>query len=62
MERDSSMRSLTVSVVVQKKAADSTYPIGIDRWKPISWSSSYVAFGTSKATDGMSYRQTQMRM
>ena len=31
MDRVSSARSLTVSVVDQKKAADSTYPMGIER-------------------------------
>ena len=54
--------SLTVSVVAQKKAADSTYPMGIDRWNATSWYSSGVAFGTRNATDGMSSRQTHMRM
>ena len=34
--RESSMRSLTFSVVAQKKAADYTYSMGIDRWKPTS--------------------------
>ena len=58
MERVSSLRSLTVSVVAQKKAADSTYPMGIDRWDPTSCSSSGVAFGTRNATDGMSSSRT----
>ena len=31
MERVSSDRSLTVSVVAQKKAADYTYPMGIEK-------------------------------
>ena len=31
IERVSSVRSLTVLVVAQKKAADSTYPMGIER-------------------------------
>ena len=31
VERMSRARSLTVSVVAQKKAADSTYPMGIER-------------------------------
>ena len=62
MERVSSVRSLTVSVVAQKKAADYIYPMGVERWNPTSSSSSGVAFGTRNATDGMSSRQTQMRM
>ena len=62
MERVSSVLSLTVSVVAQKKAADYTYPIGIDRWNPTIWSSSGVAFGTRNATNGMSSRRTHMRM
>ena len=62
VERVSIVLSLAVSVVAQKKAADSTYLIGIDRWNPTSWSSSGVAFGTRNATDGMSSRRTQMRM
>ena len=62
VDRVSSARSLTVSAVAQKKAADSTYPMGIKRWNPISWSSSGVDFGTINATDGISSRRTQMRM
>ena len=62
VDRVSSARSLTVSEVSQKKAADSTYPMGIEKWNPISWSSSGVAFGTINATDGISSRRTQMRM
>ena len=62
MERVSSARSLTVLVVAQKKAADSTYPMGIERWNPTSCSSSGVDFGTRNATDGMSSSRTQMRI
>ena len=62
MERVSSVLSLTASVVAQKKAADSTYPTGIDRWNPNSRSSSGVAFGTRNATDGISSKRTHMRM
>ena len=58
MERVSSVLSLTVSVVAQKKAADSMYPMGIDRWNPNICSSSGVAFGTRNATDGISSRWT----
>ena len=53
---------MTVSLVAQKKVADSTYPMGIERWNPTSWSSSGVAFGTRNATAGISSRRTQMRM
>ena len=56
------MRSVTVSVVAQKKSAVSTYPMGMDRWKTTSWYYSGVAFGRRKATDGMSSRRTHMRM
>ena len=62
VERVSIGLSLTVLVVAQKKAADSTYPMGIDRWKPTSWSLSGVAFGTSNATDGISLRRTHTRI
>ena len=62
MARVSSVLSLTVSVVAQKNAADSTHPMGIDRWNPTSCSSSGVAFGTRNATNGISPRRTQMRM
>ena len=62
VERVSSVFSLTVLVVAQKKAAYSTYPMGIDMWNPTSWSSSGVAFNTRNATDGMSSKQTHMRM
>ena len=34
----SSVLSLTVLVVAQKKAADSTYPMGMYRWNPTSCS------------------------
>ena len=33
--RVSSVLSLTVLVVAQKKAADSTHPMGIARWNPL---------------------------
>ena len=62
VERVSSVLSLTISVVVQKKAADSMYPKGIDRWNPTSWSLSGVAYGARNATDGMSLRRTHMRI
>ena len=62
MVRVSSVLSLTVSVVVQKKAAGSTYPMVIDRWNPTSCSSSGVAFGTRNAANGISLRHTQMRI
>ena len=62
VERVSRARSLTVLVVAQKKAADYTYPMGIERWYPTSWSSSGVALGTRNATDGMSSSRTQMRI
>ena len=58
MERVSSVRYLTVSVVAQNKAADSTYLMVIERWNPTSWSYSGVAFGTRNDTDGMSSRRT----
>ena len=60
--RVSSVLSLTMSVVSQKNTADSTYPMGIDRWKPTSCSSSGVSFVTRNATAGISSRQTHMRM
>ena len=60
--RVSSVRSLTVSVVAQKKAADSTYPMGIERWNTTSSYYSGVAFGTKNATEGISSRWTQMRI
>ena len=62
VERVSSVQSLTVLVVAQKKAADYTYLMGIERWNPTIWSSSDVDFGTRNATNGISSRQTQMRM
>ena len=62
VERVSRARYLTVSVVAQKKAADSTYPMGIERWNPTIWSSSGVALGTRNATEGMSFSLTQMRI
>ena len=62
VERVSSVLSLTVLVVAQKKAADSTYPMGIDRWNPTSWYSSGVAFGKRNATYGISLRRTHMCM
>ena len=39
MERVSSVLYLTVLVVAQKKAVDSTCSMGIYRWNPTSWSS-----------------------
>ena len=62
MERVSSVLSLTASVVAQKKAADSTYSMDIDRWNHTSWSSLGVTFGTRNSTDGMSSRRTHIRM
>ena len=62
VERVSCVLYLNISVVAQKKAADSTYPMGIYRWNPTSWSSSGVAFGTRNDTDGMSSMQTHMCM
>ena len=62
MERVSSVLSFTISVVAQKKAADSTYTMGIDRWNPASCYSLCVAFGTTHATNGISSRRNQMRM
>ena len=62
VEMVSSVLSLTVSVVAQKKAADSTYSMDIDRWNHTSWSSLGVTFGTRNSTDGMSSRRTHMRM
>ena len=61
-EGGSRARYLTVSVVYQKKAADYTYPMGIGRWNPTSCSSSDVALGIRKTTEGVYSRQTQMRM
>ena len=60
--RVSSVLSLTVLVVAQKKAADSTHPMGIARWNPTSCFSSGVDFGTRNATAGISSRRTHMRM
>ena len=54
--------SLTVYVAVQKKAADSMYPIAIERWNPTSCSLSAVSFGIRKATEGMSSVRTHMRI
>ena len=62
VERVSRAQSLTVLVVAQKKAAYYTYPMGIERWNPTSWSSSGVAFGTRNDTDEMSSSRTQMRI
>ena len=62
VESVSRAQSLTVSVAAQKKAADSTYPMGMERWNPTSWSSSGVAFGTRNATDGIYSSCTQMRI
>ena len=62
VERVLSVWSLTVSVVAQKKVADSTYPMGIERWNPTSWSSSGVALGTRNATEWISSSRTQMRI
>ena len=62
VERVSRVRSLTVSVVAQKKVSDSTYPMGIEMWNPTSWSSSSVDFGTRTATDGIFSRWTQICM
>ena len=62
VERVSSVYSLTILVVVQKKVADYTYRMGIERRNLTSWSSSGVYFGTRNATDGISSRRTQMRM
>ena len=62
VDRVSSAQSLTVSVVAQKKAADSTYPLGIDRLNPTIYSSSGVALGTRNDTEGMSSSLTQMRI
>ena len=62
LARVSSVLSLTVLVVAQKKAADYTYSMGIHRWNPNSCSSSGVAFGTRNATDGISSRRTHMRI
>ena len=56
------MQSMTDLVVAQKKVADSTYPLDIERWDLTSWSSSGVAFGTRNTIDGMALRRTQMRM
>ena len=60
--RVSSVLYLTFLVVAHKKAADSTYLMGIDMCNPASCSSSVVAFGTRNSTDGMSSRRTQIRM
>ena len=62
VERVSSVMSLNVLVVAQKKAADSTYSMGIDKWNPTSCSSLCVDFGTRNATAGISSRRTWMRM
>ena len=53
---------LAVYVVYQKKTADYIYPMGIGRWNPTSCSSSDVALGIRKTTEGVYSRQTQMRM
>jgi hypothetical protein len=55
-------RSATVSVVAQKYWADSTYPMGRDRWKPISGSASVVWGGTTKANFGTSSGRIQTRI
>ena len=55
-------RYLTVSVVVHKKAADSTYPTSINRWDPTSYYSSGVALGTRNVMGGISSMRTHMPM
>ena len=40
---------LTVSMMDQKKATDSKYSMGIDKWNPTSCYSSSVALGTRNA-------------
>ena len=54
--------SFTVSVVAQNKGTDSVYPIGIERWKPTSWSPSSFYFGIRNDTKGMSERWNHMRV
>ena len=61
-EGGSRARYLTVSVVVQNKEENYTYPMGIDRWNNTSCSPSGVALFTRNATDGMYSRRTQLRM
>ena len=58
----SSAQSLTVLVVAQKNKDDSTYPMGIEKWNQTSFPSSGVAYGTKKATEGVSSRRTHMCM
>ena len=62
VERASSVWSLTILVFAQKKAADYTYPMGIERCNPTSWYSYGVDFGNRNSTNGMSSRRNQMRM
>ena len=60
--RVSNARYLTISLVEQKKAADSTHPMGIDKKNPTSCSYSGVAFGTINTPEGILSRRTQMLM
>ena len=53
---------LKVSVVEQKKSEDSKQTMGIERWKPTSFSLLGDDLGTSNATEVMSYRQIKMSM
>ena len=47
---------LAVSVAAQKKGTNSIYPIGIYRWNPTIFSSSFHSFGISKDTDVISLK------
>ena len=62
LSRVASALYLTVSVTMQKKAEYYMYPIGIERWKPTSCSSSAVSFGIRKATEEKSSARTHVRM
>ena len=54
--------SLANSISVQNKAADLTYPIGMDRWNLTCCSSLGGGSRGRKAMERMSYRQTHMRI
>ena len=47
---------------MQNKSADSTYPMGMERWNPNICGSSYIPLGNRKATDGVYVRRNQTRM
>eukprot|EP00957_Ditylum_brightwellii_P102601 7819660-Ditylum_brightwellii.AAC.1 len=53
--------SASVSVVMQKKAVESMYPIGKERWKPMRGGLP-GRLGTTNAREGTSLIQSQTRM